>query len=185
MSLSSAEFLLGVLVAVASFLVKELISYSVRGIQFRRRLATDIQMIVAAHKEHYPDLEILMRDLLEPEALASFIWDSEGDSLKDVQDHSHFLRSDEAHQATAFYDELSRIDEIRREYNTAVRYLIVEVEKYEGYTAIAKGCLSDLERHYKQVARRGSECLLLLNSNHWFLKINTAQCRETLDRLAE
>jgi hypothetical protein len=177
---NATAFLIGVLVAVASFLVKEISSDMIRAIRFRRRLVEDIKTIIEGHKGHYPELQRL-RDAVSKNA-PSFIWDSALSGIGNFSENSHHLKSLESAQCSRFYDELSRISEIRAEYNLAVRNIVAEEAKRDLYTAIAAACLGDLQRYYQQVIKRGCKCLLELKKNHWFLAIDEVQCQEELNK---
>ena len=185
MKLSGLEFLAGVLVAVASFLIKEMITGIVSGIRYRKRLAIDIKMTVEAFKQHYPELEKIKTNLSAPEAKASYIWDSQSDSWGDLQKNTQHLRPDEATQCANFYDVLGRIEEIRKEYNLSVRGMISDQEKKERLKDSAEACLSDLQKNYRQAIRTGCECMIELKCHHWFLDVDLSQCKDTLGRMAE
>ena len=182
MSISKGEFFLGVLVAVASFLIKELIAHLAQGFRYRRRLAVEINMIVNAFNQHYPELVKLKNSLSAEEA--SYIWDREGDSLEELQRNTQHLKADEVIQCSSFYNHLARIDEIRREYNLSVRGIITSSENRNEYAAISTACLEDLQSHYIQVIKCGCEFLMDLTSNHHFLAIDRGQCEEILSRYA-
>lgn len=180
MSPNITAFFIGVLVAVASFLVKDISTDIVQAIRFRKRLVEDLKMIIEAHKAHYPELQRL-KDTVSQKP--SFIWDSTRGEGK-LSENGHYLKSSESAQCARFYDELSRIHEIRLEYNLSVRGLVTEEDKRDVHASIVFACLGDLQAHYRQVITRGCKCLLQLKENHWFLEIDEAQCQEVLARRA-
>jgi len=180
MNASTATFIVGVLVGVVSFLIKELSADSVRAVRFRRRLAEDIKMIVENYKDHYPALQRL-KDAV-PKNSPAFIWSSALGDAGSVSEAAHYLEPLEASQCSRFYDELSRMNEIRAEYNLSVRGIVTDEQKRELHASIAVACLGDLQRHYHQVISRGCKCLLELQKNHWLLRIDEAQCQEDIDR---
>jgi hypothetical protein len=180
MNTSTATFIVGVLVAVASFLIKELAADSVRAVRFRKRLAEDIKMIVENYKDHYPGLQHL-KDAVSKHSPA-FIWDSAAGDAGTVSEAAHFLEPLEASQCLRFYDWVSRIDEIRAEYNLAIRGLVTDEQKRTLHASIAVACLGDMQKHSKQIIARGCNCLLELKKNHWLLRIDEAQCQEDLNR---
>ena len=59
MNENMAAFIIGVLVAVVGFIIKEVSTEAVRAVRFRRRLVENIKRIVDAHKNHYPELQRL------------------------------------------------------------------------------------------------------------------------------
>lgn len=176
---NATAFFVGVLVALASFLVKEKSTDIVRAIRFRRRLVEDIKMIIEGHKGHYSELQTLKEIVSQK---PSFIWDSTLNGIGSLSENAHHLKSVESSQCSRFYDELGRINEIRAEYNLAVRGFVTEKDKRDLHTSIAVACLGDLQRHYRQIIRRGCKCLLELKKNHWFLEIDEAQCQEELNK---
>lgn len=182
MNAGTATFIVGVLVGVVSFLIKELCADSVRAVRFRRRLAEDIKMLVENYKGHYPALQRL-KDAVRKNRPA-FIWDSALGNAGSVAEAAHYLEPLEASMCSRFYDELSRMNEIRAEYNFSVRGIVTDEQKRELNASIAVACLGDLQKHYLQVISRGCKCLLELNKNHSFLRIDESQCQEDLDRRA-
>jgi hypothetical protein len=74
------------------------------------------------------------------------------------------------------------MNEIRAEYNLAVRGIVTDEQRRTLHASIAVACLGDLQQHYQQVITRGCQCLLELKKNHWLLKIDEAQCQEDIDR---
>jgi hypothetical protein len=100
MSTSTATFIVGVLVAVASFLIKELSADNVRAIRLRSRLAEDIKMIVENYKSHYPALQRL-KDAV-PKNSPAFIWDSALGDTGSVSEAAHYLEPLEASQCSRF-----------------------------------------------------------------------------------
>jgi len=182
MNASTATFIIGVLVAVASFLIKELTADSVRAVRFRMRLAEDIKMIVENYKAHYPELEHL-KDAV-PKNEPAFIWDSAPGDSASLSQAGHYLEPLEASQCSRFYDNLSRMNEIRAEYNLAVRSIVIDEEKRVLHISIALACLGDLQKHYQQVISRGCKSLLELKKNHWLLRIDEAQCQEDIEKIS-
>ena len=181
MNASTATFIVGVLVAVASFLIKELCADSVRAVRFRKRLVEDLKMIVENYKSHYPELQDLKEAI--PKNQPAFIWDTAPGDSSSVSEAAHYLKPLETSQCSRFYDSLSRMNEIRAEYNLAVRGMVIDEDKRALHSLIARACLGDLEKHYQQVIGRGCKCLLELKKNHWLLPVDEAQCQENIERL--
>jgi len=180
MNPSTATFIIGVLVGVVSFLIKEISADNVRAVRYRKRLAEDIKMIIENYKNHYPALQRLKGAV--PKNAPAFIWDSALGDAGSVTKAAHYLEPLEASQCTRFYDALSRMNEIRTEYNLAVRGMVTDEQKRTLHASIAVACLGDLQKHYLQIISRGCHCLLELKKNHWLLKIDEAQCQEDIDR---
>lgn len=174
----------GVLIATFSFMLKEALSYFWDGIRFRRRLVEDIKIRLQHYDDHYPELGRLKAGVSAPKPAASFIWDSSVEEDWSMTENFVHLRPLEAAHCAAFFDALSRIDEVRAEYNDAVRGLIINSEKLPQYASIAVSCLSDMEEEYADVIRVGSESLLELSENHWFLNIEQARCAELKKKYA-
>ena len=183
MNPTTATFIIGVLVGVVSFLIKEISTDNVRAIRFRRRLAEDIKMIVENYKDHLPSLGQLKDNVRKNEP--AFIWDSALGDATSVSKAAHYLEPLEASQCLRFYDELSRMNEIRSEYNLAIRGLVTDEEKRPLNVSIAVACLGDLQKHYQQAITRGCKCLLELKKNHRLLTVDKAQCQEYIDKQAE
>ena len=177
---STSAFWVGLLVAVLGFIAKDLIGTEIQGVRFRRTLVSDLKLIVDGFIKHLPALREIRNKLEDDPPRASFIWDSQLDVIGDLSRSGYYLKPYELPQCLRFYDETSRIEEIRREYNVAVRGILSGSENLDGYLRIANACLLDLEKFYRLIIRRGSECQLELNDNHWFLGVDVAQCKEIL-----
>jgi hypothetical protein len=181
MNANTATFIVGVLVAVASFLIKELCADAVRGVRFRKRLAQDIKMIIENLKDHYPTLQRLKEAV--PRKSPAFIWDSDP-GPEGLSENNHYLEPLEASHCIRFYDDLSRMNEIRTEFNLAIRGVITDEETRALHVLIAVACLGDMQKHYRQLISRGCNALLELKRNHWLLSIDEAQCQEDINRQA-
>jgi hypothetical protein len=180
MNENMAAFIIGVLVAVVGFIIKEVSTEAVRAVRFRRRLVENIKRIVDAHKNHYPELQRL-KEVVKISQW-SFIWDSNFNDIQAISENFHYLKPIESSQCTRFSDELSISNEIRTVYNNAVHGVITESEKKEKFILIALACLEDLQIHNRQIINRGCKCLIELNKNHWFLQIDSAQFQEDLNK---
>lgn len=173
-------FLLGVIVAVVSFILKEIITTITQAIRFRRRLVEDIKITVEGYRNHFTQLQRIKEQI--PMNSASFIWDSALGGMSNFSEYGHHLRPLESSQCSRFYDELSRVIEIRMEYNHSVRKIVIEEQNRDAYSDLAISCLEDMEKHYQQIIKRGCQCLLELKKNHWFLEIDEAHCKEELNK---
>lgn len=181
MDLNIVSVLVGVVIAVGSFLAKEAITQAIAGIRFRRRLVADLKATVDGHKKH--DLAAI-NDRIHNMS-ASFIWDSSFGGLADISENSHHLRSHEASLCFHFYDALSRIAEIRSEFNVAIRNMVVDESVRNAHKALAHACLADLKTNYGEILRRGTECLIELGLNHHLLDIDIARYRSELKEMLE
>lgn len=168
-----------------SFLIKEVIAWIARGVRLRKRLAEDIKMLVDNFSNHYPQLEPLKRGVSADDPSLSFIWDSTTDPVGILSESSEHLKALEASQCARFYDELSRIDEIRKEYNNSIRGIVTRPEEREGFLSLAEGCVEDLQGTYKELIKRGCMCLLELRKNHWFLDIDESHYQELRNRYSK
>ena len=185
MGSNTSAFFVGVIVAVLSFILNGILTHIVRGVRFRRKLCADIALTVDGYSSHSPDLENLKEKASGEVSSVSFIWDNETQAVDDLAEKRQYLKALEFSQCARFYDELSLIGEIRHEYNLAVRGAIIDPEKTARYEVIVLACIGDLQKQYKQVIRRGCQCLLELKKNHSFLETDAARYQEMLNQHAE
>lgn len=163
--------LIGVLVAFLSFLLKEAVVWLDRGFKLRRRLVADLQMSVDNYHSHHSSLSGIANQISKSWPTPSFIWDTTTNSEDLLLSVAEHISATEVALCTHFYDELSLISEIREEYNSAVRGLILDGEKSEEYMSLLKACLADLQTEYRDLIATGCSCLIILANNHWCLRI--------------
>ena len=181
MSLSLQAYLLGIGVAVGSFIIKEMISELSKGIRFRKQLTIDLKALITGFKDHLPDLEKLIHEINSPEPSTSIIWDSEYTFLDHVYKHAHHLKSHEFQSCVRFYDILGKIPEIRKQYNKAVTDIITDAQNQAQHKKIAIACLKDLQKTYSGLIQKGCEVLIEIDKNHWFLDIDRGHFQNVMD----
>jgi hypothetical protein len=170
-------FLLGVLIATGSFMLKGGLSHILKGIRFRRRLSEDIKMTVEAYWDHYPEIGGLLNKISSSEVEVAFIWDADVKRPEDLAMAATHLKPAEASQCARFCDALDRISEIRKEYNLAVRGMVLHDKSKEQYSKKATACLEDLRDHYLELISRGCACLTDLE-HHRFIDLDLARYHE-------
>ena len=179
MNLSVKGFIFGVLVAVAAILLKEIIGNLMEGLRFRKKLTSDIKVLVSGFAKHLPELQNLQIGLKD-EIEVSPIWDNEYSLIDKIYSYSHYLRTNEFERCAIFYDTFGKISEIRKQYNESIKNIIINKNDREQYQDIAAACLKDLRKTYQQAIIEGCGILLELNKNHWFLSIDKDQFQTIL-----
>jgi hypothetical protein len=115
----------------------------------------------------------------------AFIWDSTTGPVVILSESCAHLKALEASQCARFYDELSCIDEIRKEYNNSIRGIVTRLEEREAFSSLAEGCIADLQKTYKELIKRGCMCLLELRKNHWLIDIDESHYQELLNHYSK
>ncbi len=174
-------FIVGVLVAVASFIIKEVLKDAYEDVQFRKSLVQDIKLVTNGFQQHLIELPSIRNNI--DSGVVSFIWDSTLTGLSESVAHSSALKAVEKSQCLRFYDETSRMEEIRRLYNDAIKNYIVFADSKESYARIAKAALVDMERSYVDLLHAGYDALEELDKNHSFLDIDRAHLADQKSRL--
>jgi signal transduction histidine kinase len=186
-------FLAGVAVAVASFILKEIISDSCAGLRFRKQMATDLKCISTNYAAHLPALDRQIGSLSEDirrfeggeetDVRVSMIWDTEVDLLGILYRNSHHLGSEDLREAIAIYTILGRIDEIRTRYNDAASANASAAACTVRELRLPLLYLKDMRRQYLEVIQRAVRLLLRLHKNHWFIRADRADYEQLLARL--
>jgi len=166
----------GVIAAFVGFVLKEWATSVVLGFRIRKLLVADMKDTIQGLRAHYPALEQIEANLKKDEP--SFIWDnsSHPQAPDYVTNAIYYLTSLETTKSWRFYDALSRLDDIRDQYNGSVRSLITEATERELHRKIATACIHDLGRHYAEAISIGSAVFLEIKKNHWFVEIDVGQC---------
>lgn len=167
----------GIVAAFVGFLLKEWITSAIRGFRIRTLLFAEIKESIRGLKDHYPTLDIIEKNIGTDSG--AFIWDSS--TFSQVPGHVseaiyHFTPS-ETVNCWRFYDLLSRISDIRNEYNASVRSLIIEKEDGEPFKKIAIACVHDLQRNYREAILTGGRVLLEIAQRRWFVDIDVEEFR--------
>jgi hypothetical protein len=186
-------FVAGVAVAVASFIIKEIISDSRAGLRFRKQIATDLKCISTNYSAHLPALDqqiaSLSEDILrlergeELDAGASMIWDTAVDLLGILYGNSHHLGPEDLREAITVYTILGRIDEIRARYNDAASACASAAACTERELRLPLLYLKDMRSQYLEVIPRAVRLLLRLHENHWFIRVDRGDYEQLLGRL--
>lgn len=181
MELNFVSVLVGVAIAVCSFLVKEALVQIVVGYKFRQRLVTDFKSGIDGYK--LKDLDELQERINN--GSASFIWMGSDIEWADIYENAHHLKPQEVPLCVDYYDTVSRIPEIRNEYNAAIRNIVVDETHRESHKALAQSCIVDLTKHYQTIRKLGIQCLIELGLNHNFLDIKVESYKKELKAISE
>lgn len=186
--LTFVQYLLGIAVAVAVFLIREGISHTRNGLRFRKRIAKDIKLTMENYSEHLPKLNEQETKLAEDiKNLGSGdakgvklapIWSGEFSILPQLYDNSAHLNPEVFQQLVQFYDVGERLNEIRKAYNSVLQQVIVSGKPEIRSLYFLNKCLTSMRRNYRDLIETGCDGLILMSNKHWWLDCDVARCRD-------
>jgi hypothetical protein len=170
MSTSLSDVLIGVAVAIIAFVAQQLVSFVFDGINFRRRLAADIGLIVDGFRTWDRPADVVLQkdaDPTHPAISMALIWDYSYESIDDLYIHSAHLHAELFPRVARFYSAAGRFDEIRHSYNTAILETVKSSEKVKW--AVVLNChIKDLTKVAEEIVTSGDEVLSALAKRYAF-----------------
>ena len=168
---SVPQLIVGVLIAVAAFVLQEVVRWAVGCVLFRQRLMADIKSIVENFRGWCQPNQIQLEpssDGVQPEFTVAPIWDYGYENLGDVYAHSSSLMPDLFVRVIRLYSACGRFDEIRRAYNNAIMEMI-GAEKKEHWLPVLNGQLKDMGHVVKEIVSEGSALIGAMQETYWFV----------------
>lgn len=165
------QLIVGVLIAVAVFILQEVVRWLVGSVLFRQRLMADIKSIVENFRAWCQPNRIPSKpvsDGPQPEFSVAPIWDYGYENLGDVYAHSSSLMPDLFVRAIRLYSACGRFDEIRCSYNKAIIEMI-GAEKKERWIPVLNGQLTDMAHVVREIVTEGSALIDSLQETYWFV----------------
>jgi len=157
--------IIGVLIAVAAFILNEFIRWYFVGLNFRRRLVVDIAAIVDSFECWQPPPK------LDSNLTVCAIWDYGHNSLGDVYSHSSSLTPELFVSVTSLYSSCGQFDKIRCSYNETIPEIIRASDKeacLEAWLEVLNARLKELEKERNKIVARGNELLKAMRKHYWF-----------------
>lgn len=173
-ALGLTQYMIGIIVAVSTFIIKDVVGDRMAAVRFRRRLIVDLKEMVAGYEDHLPEIVRLYQkaeELRDNDSTGkwSFIWDVETQNPEYILAHASHLSEEQLEKCLSVYGAAIRIDEIRQKYNGAVERYVSGGKEEEGEKTIAVACLADLQRNYELLIEGGRELCEELASSYWLM----------------
>jgi hypothetical protein len=168
---SMPQIVAGVLIAVAAFILQEVVRWAVGCALFRQRLMVDIKSIVENFRGWCPPNQIRLgpsTDGAQPELTVAPIWDYGYESSGDVYNHSSSLTPDLFVRVISLYSACGRFDEIRCAYNKAIMEMI-GFDKKERWVPVLNGQLTDMGHVVREIVSEGSALIADMRETFWFV----------------
>jgi hypothetical protein len=162
-----SQLLVGVLIAVAVFILQELFRWVVGCMLFRQRLIADIESVVDDFRAWRPPDEVRLDPSSEAVTVAP-IWDYGYENLGDVYDHSSSLMPDLFVRVIHFYSACGRFDQIRSAYNSAMIGMI-GTERKDRWVAVLNGQLKDMNDVVTEIVSDGGALIASMQEAYWFV----------------
>jgi hypothetical protein len=192
--LSFAQYMLGIIVAILIFLIKEALADARAGFRFRKRVVADVKLLVENHFHHLPTLtkqiEVLDAAIKtlegggQPERCVAMIWSNEYTLLDHLYQNSSYLHEEAFQETVRFYDTIGRSNQVRCDYNQAVRH-VLERECYDARSfRFLASCLKALRANYHELIERGCNAVIVIAAKHWLVGLEVARYRNILTEIS-
>lgn len=195
LALGLPQYLVGIFIAVAVFIIQEQIKDKITAHRFRAWVVSDITTTTSNYKEHLEALTLQHRqlgDYLEgvrqggrPELLLYPIWAGTLGLSTLLFENAGHLKTDAFRNALAFYCVGERIDEIRKAYNATVIQSVLKGQFEVQRIQFLNSLIVSLLKNYREFIADGVAAVSSITGNHWFLSIEEHWSERMMDGLKE
>jgi hypothetical protein len=160
---TTAGVLLGVLVAVAAFIVQRAMVSFIEAYRFRRRLAAVVEIVITDIIKSLGKIVERRSQFSANEGDLGPIWANAPLGLEDVHTHSSDLEADIFAKTIAFYDAMGRLLLVVEAHNQNALSIVRNGSANEYSIQFAHSCYTDLHRICREILETGSEVLSRLS----------------------